>query len=205
MVQSQLIARNIQDEKVLHAMRSVPRHKFVPEELHSRAYGDHPLPIGESQTISQPYMVALMTELLQLEAKNKVLEIGTGSGYQAAVLAEIVTRVFSIERVSALASRARKCLDTLGYSNVIIRTSDGTLGWKEYAPFDRIVVTAGAPDVPEALVEQLADNGRIVIPIGNTFMQTLAIVKKKGQKIVKEESCGCTFVPLIGEQGWENG
>jgi protein-L-isoaspartate(D-aspartate) O-methyltransferase len=185
-------------------MRKVPRHEFVPLELRSRAYGDHPLPIGQSQTISQPYMVALMTELLRLEEKDKVLEIGTGSGYQAAVLAEIVTRVFSVERVPELASRARKLLDDLGYSNIIIRAGDGTMGWKEFAPFDRIIVTAGAPDVPQALVDQLADGGRMVIPTGNTFMQTLAVITKKGEKIMKEESCGCTFVPLIGEQGWDH-
>ena len=205
MVHGQLIARDIQDQNVLEAMRKVPRHEFVPTELRNRAYGDHPLPIGQSQTISQPYMVALMTELLQLETKNKVLEVGTGSGYQAAILAELVIRVFSVERVPELASRARKLLDGLGYSNVIIRTSDGTLGWKEFAPFDRIIVTAGAPDVPQALLEQLADKGRMVIPIGNAFMQTLAVVEKRGKRIVKKEKCGCTFVPLIGEQGWENG
>ena len=205
MVQTQLRARNIKDENVLEAMRIIPRHKFVPKELWSRAYGDHPLPIGQGQTISQPYMVAFMTEQMHLEENNKVLEIGTGSGYQAAILAEMVDRVFSMERVPELASRARKVLDTLGYSNIIIRTGDGTLGWNEFAPFDRIMVTAGAPDVPEALIEQLADGGRIVIPVGNTFVQTLIVVKKKGDKIKREEKCGCTFVPLIGVQGWENG
>ena len=205
MVRTQLEARHIKDQRVLKAMRTVPRHEFIPEELWSRAYGDHPLPIGQSQTISQPYMVALMTEQMELEEDNTVLEIGTGSGYQAAVLAELVARVFSIERVSELALRARKILDKLGYDNIIIRTGDGTLGWKEFAPFDRIMVTAGAPDVPESLVEQLADGGRIIIPIGNTFVQTLMVIKKKGDTISKEEQCGCTFVPLIGEQGWEDG
>ncbi|UCE18057.1 MAG: protein-L-isoaspartate(D-aspartate) O-methyltransferase [Gemmatimonadota bacterium] len=205
MVQNQLVARKITNEKVLEAMRTVPRHEFVPKELWGRAYGDHPLPIGQSQTISQPYMVALMTQQLQLEKTNKVLEIGTGSGYQAAILAELVRRVFSVERVPELSSRARKVLDGLGYGNVIIKTGDGTLGWKEFAPFDRIVVTAGAPDVPSALVEQLVDGGRIVLPIGNTYVQTLLVVKKKGKKIERKEVCGCTFVPLIGEQGWENG
>ena len=205
MIQSQLVVRKITDKRVLEAMRSVPRHDFVPKELWSRAYGDHPLPIGQGQTISQPYMVALMTQELQLEKANKVLEIGTGSGYQAAILAELASRVFSIERVSELSSRARKVLDALGYSNVIIKTGDGTLGWKEFAPFDRIIVTAGAPDVPPALVEQLVDGGRIVLPIGNTYVQTLLVVQKKGKKIERKEVCGCTFVPLIGEQGWENG
>ncbi|MFQ6093167.1 MAG: protein-L-isoaspartate(D-aspartate) O-methyltransferase [bacterium] len=205
MVRTQLVPRSIKDRRVLEAMGTVPRHRFVPKELWSRAYGDHPLPIGQGQTISQPYMVALMTEQLQLEENSKVLEIGTGSGYQAAVLAELATRVFSIERVPELASLARRTLDALGYSNIIIRTGDGTLGWKEFAPFDRIMVTAGAPDVPQALVEQLADGGRIVIPIGNTLLQTLMVVKRRGEKVKREEVCGCTFVPLIGEQGWENG
>ena len=205
MVQNQLRTRGIRDERVLNAMRTVPRHTFIPKELWNRAYGDHPLPIGQGQTISQPYMVALMTEQLQLEKSNKVLEIGTGSGYQAAILAEIATRIFSVERVPELSSRARKVLDGLGYSNVILRTGDGSLGWKEFAPFDRITVTAGAPDVPEALIEQLADGGRIVIPIGNTYVQTLLVLKRKGKKVERKEVCGCTFVPLIGEQGWENG
>ena len=205
MVQNQLSARKITDDRVLEAMRTVPRHEFIPKELWSRAYGDHPLPIGQGQTISQPYMVALMTQQLHLEKADKVLEIGTGSGYQAAILAELVMRVFSIERVPELSSRARKVLDGLGYSNVIIKTGDGTLGWKEFAPFDRIVVTAGAPDVPPALVEQLVDGGRIVLPIGDTYIQTLLVVQKKGKKIERKEICGCTFVPLIGEQGWDNG
>ena len=205
MVRTQLEARQIKDERVLDAMRSVPRHEFVPKELWIRAYGDHPLPIGQGQTISQPYMVALMTEQMHLEKSHTVLEIGTGSGYQAAILAELVTHVFSVERVPELAAHARRILDKLGYRNIILRTGDGTLGWKEFAPYDRIMVTAGAPDVPESLIEQLAEEGRIVIPIGNTIVQTLVVVKKKGKKIRKEEKCGCTFVPLIGDQGWENG
>jgi len=180
MIQTQLVARNIRDPRVLDAMRTVPRHKFVPEELCGRAYGDHPLPIGKNQTISQPYIVAFMTELMQLEPGNKILEIGTGSGYQAAILAEIVTRVFSIERIPQLASRARKVLDELGYSTVIIRSIDGTLGWKEYAPFDRIVVTAGAPGTPQALIDQLADGGRLVIPVGTEHMQKHTILSRNG-------------------------
>ena len=202
MVRGQLATRSIKDERVLEAMRTVPRHQFVPKDLWSRAYGDHPLPIGQGQTISQPYMVALMTERLQLDEKHKVLEIGTGSGYQAAVLAELATRVFSIERVAELASRARRTLDALGYSNVIIRTSDGTLGWREFAPFDGIIVTAGSPLVPPPLQAQLKDGGRLVVPVGSSAFQNLICIEKYGTKIKSREVCGCTFVPLIGDHGW---
>jgi protein-L-isoaspartate(D-aspartate) O-methyltransferase len=204
MVLNQLKGRGIRDEHVLQAMRTVPRHRFVPEELRSRAYGDHPLPIGEGQTISQPYMVAFMTEQLQVEPQHVVLEIGTGSGYQAAVLAELVTRVISIERIPELADRARQALDELGYRNVVIRWSDGTIGWPEMAPFERIIVTAGAPAAPPTLVDQLADGGRMVVPLGNTFLQTLTVVTKTGGQTSIEERGGCTFVPLIGEEGWKD-
>ncbi len=203
MVLNQLKGRGIQDERVLEAMRKVPRHRFVPEELRSRAYGDHPLPIGEGQTISQPYMVALMTEQLQVEPRHVVLEIGTGSGYQAAVLAELVTRVISIERIPDLADRARQVLDELEYRNVVIRWSDGTVGWPEMAPFDRIIVTAGAPAAPQTLVDQLADGGRMVVPLGNAFLQTLTVLTKAGGSTMVEGRGGCTFVPLIGEEGWK--
>jgi protein-L-isoaspartate(D-aspartate) O-methyltransferase len=188
-------------------MQAVPRHLFVEEAMMDQAYNDNPLPIGENQTISQPYIVALMTEALSLTGKEKVLEIGTGSGYQTAILAQLADRVFSIERIASLAGRARKILDYLHAFNVAIRVGDGTYGWKEEAPFDAILVTAGAPKVSSILVGQLSLGGRLVIPVGNRLTQTLMKVTRLSDDIhdiKKEDLGGCRFVDLIGEHGWEN-
>lgn len=203
MVQEQLVARGIKDKRVLDAMLKVPRHLFVEEGLWHQAYGDFPLPIGEGQTISQPYIVALMTEALQLTGDDKVLEIGTGSGYQAAILAELTTYVFSIERISSMAAKARKILDQLGYANVLIRVSDGTLGWLEEAPFAGIIVTAGAPEIPPTLVEQLEVKGRLVIPVGDEYSQTLLKVVKQDKGYKEKDLGGVRFVKLIGDHGWK--
>lgn len=203
MVQEQLVARGIKDTRVLDAMRKVPRHLFVEEGLWHQAYGDFPLPIGEGQTISQPYIVALMTEALHLRGGKKILEIGTGSGYQAAVLAELTKQVFSIERIGSVAAKARKILDELGYANVLIQVSDGTHGWKEEAPFDGIMVTAGAPEIPSTLVAQLGMTGRLVIPVGDEYSQTLFTVVKKEKGYKKNDLGGVRFVKLIGEHGWK--
>ena len=173
MVSEQLQRRGILDPRVLRAVGKVPRHLFVDEALVGRAYGDHPLPIGDGQTISQPYMVALMTEALELHGHERVLEIGTGCGYQTAVLAEVCGKVFSVERLKSLADRAARRLDSLGYYNVLVRVADGSLGWKEEAPFDAILVAAAAPTVPQALVDQLAPKGRLIVPVGDAYTQSL--------------------------------
>jgi protein-L-isoaspartate(D-aspartate) O-methyltransferase len=203
MVEDQLVRRGISDARVLAALRKVPRHRFVEEALRDRAYGDHPLPIGEAQTISQPYMVAAMTQLLRLAGTEKVLEIGTGSGYQTAVLGELARRVCSIERLPALASRARQVLEELGYTNAVVKTADGTYGWPDEAPFDRILVTAGAPSLPLPLFQQLAEGGRLVVPIGDPQSQTLHVVDKVGGQMRTSTDCGCVFVKLVGRYGWE--
>jgi protein-L-isoaspartate(D-aspartate) O-methyltransferase len=203
MVQEQLVARGIKDKRVLDAMMKVPRHLFVEEGLWHQAYGDFPLPIGQGQTISQPYIVALMTEALQLTGDDKVLEIGTGSGYQGAILAELTNQVLSIERISSMASKARKVLDELGYANVLIRVSDGTLGWQEEAPFAGIVVTAGAPEIPPTLMQQLQVGGRLVIPVGDEYSQTLLKVVKQERGYKEEDLGGVRFVKLIGNHGWK--
>ena len=203
MVEEQLVRRGILDPGVLAAMGKVPREKFMEEALADRAYGDHPLPIGAGQTISQPYMVALMTSLLELTGAEKVLEIGTGSGYQTAVLAELARRVCSIERIPALAARARATLEGMGYTNVLIRVADGTVGWPDEAPFDRILVAAAAPAVPQPLFEQLAEGGRMVVPIGDPASQTLTVVDKANGVMRTRQEAGCVFVKLIGKYGWE--
>ena len=204
MVEAQLIARGIKDPRVLKAMLKVPRHLFVEQALHTQAYGDHALPIGEGQTISQPYMVAIMSELLELKGDEKVLEIGTGSGYQAAVLAELCAKVCTIERIGALGMRARKVLDNLGYSNIAVRTFDGTYGWRDESPFDRIIVTAASPEIPQPLFEQLREGGKMVIPIGTKYLQTLTVVTKlPGGKMDVNNSIGCVFVPLLGAYGFK--
>ena len=205
MVKLQLERRKIKDQRVLEAMRKVPRHKFVPERMRGEAYDDHPLPIGEGQTISQPYMVAIMTELLELRGEEKVLEIGTGSGYQLAILAELARETFSVERFGPLAEQSRDRLRELGYRNIEIRTGDGTLGWPERAPFDGIIVTAGAPRIPLPLIEQLSEGGRLVIPVGEERHQELYRVVKEGGGTRKEYFGGCVFVPLVGEHGWDMG
>ncbi len=203
MVEEQIVSRGIKDAKLIAAMKKIPRHLFLEEALQNQAYSDHPLPIGEKQTISQPYMVALMTEALLLSGKEKVLEIGTGSGYQTAILAELSEKVFSIERIRSLAIRARKLLYELGYFNVEIKIFDGTFGWIEERPFDAIIVTAGSPDIPQPLIDQLAMGGRLVIPVGDAFVQDLFRVTKAEEGIKKEDLGGCRFVKLIGKYGWE--
>lgn len=204
MVETQIVARGIHDRSVIEAMLKIPRHLFVEEAMAAQSYSDNPLPIGEKQTISQPYMVALMTELLELTGKEKVLEIGTGSGYQSAVLAVLADRVCTMERIRPLAMRARKTLDALGLLNVNIRVADGTCGWEEEAPFDAILVTAGAPEIPNTLVAQLAAGGRLVLPVGDQYSQTLVrIVKQRDGSCTIEDSIGCRFVKLIGRHGWE--
>lgn len=202
MVEEQLIPRGIYDERVLNAFRKIPRHNFVPNESLETAYGDFPLPVGEGQTISQPYMVALMTQCLDLKGTEKVLEIGTGSGYQTAILAELAYEVYSVERIASLAQRAKATLGVLGYANIKIKVGDGTEGWDEFAPYDGIIVTAGAPSVPGPLLEQLAEDGIMAIPIGDAFSQVLTVIKKAKGKITQEEICGCVFVPLIGKFAW---
>lgn len=200
MVERQLRKRGIADEKVLAAMAHVPRHRFVGEASRWASYEDEPLPIGSGQTISQPYMVARMTELAQVDGESRVLEVGTGSGYQAAVLAEMAGKVWSIERHPELAERARETLVELGYSNVHVVVGDGSLGLPEEAPFDGIVVTAAAPEVPAALLEQLADGGRLIIPVGGSFGQRLRVIRRRGPDFAETDVLGCRFVPLIGAQ-----
>ena len=203
MVAEQLVKRGIANPGVLDAMRSVPRHLFVDEALRERAYGDHPLPIGDGQTISQPFMVARMTELLQVTGREKVLEIGTGSGYQAAVLSRVAARVCTIERIARLATRARQTLEAIGVSNVWVRAADGTMGWADEAPFDRILVAAGGPTVPPPLLEQLAEGGRLIMPVGSEETQRLRIVDKAGGQLKVSEDSSCVFVKLIGKYAWE--
>ncbi|NPA48919.1 MAG: protein-L-isoaspartate(D-aspartate) O-methyltransferase [Thermodesulfobacteria bacterium] len=202
MVETQIAARGIKDPRVLAAMRKVPRHLFVDEALKDQAYGDYPLPIGEGQTISQPYIVALMTEALELKGPEKVLEVGTGSGYQAAILGELARWVYSIERYPSLAHRAKRILEKLGYNNVIIKVGDGTKGWPEAAPFDAIIVTAAGPKIPEPLIEQLKDGGRLVMPVGDEWSQYLIKVTKKGDKLYKKNLGAVRFVKLVGEHGF---
>jgi len=203
MVEEQIIARGIKDKKVISAFLKVPREEFVPEDLKKYAYIDSPLSIGEGQTISQPYIVALMTEALKLKGGEKVLEIGTGSGYQSAILAEIGCEVYSVERIESLAKKAENILRKLGY-NVKIKIGDGTLGWEEYSPYDRIIVTAAGPKIPDTLLFQLSEKeGRLIMPVGDRFFQDLLLVIKRGKEIEKINLGGCQFVPLIGKEGWE--
>lgn len=204
MVDEQLIPRGIKNERILEVFRKVERHKFIPEDLRGSAYADFPVPIGEGQTISQPYIVALMTECLSLTGQEKVLEIGTGSGYQTAILTELSKEVYSIERFSNLAKRAEGVLNELGYANIKLKVDDGTLGWPEAAPFDRIIITAASPRIPLPLIEQLKENGKFVLPLGESFSQVLTIVEKKKGQLESVEICGCIFVPLVGKYGWRN-
>ena len=204
MVEEQLVGRGITDVRVLGVMATLERHRFVAEALQGRAYEDKPLPIGERQTISQPFMVGLMTQALELTGAERVLEIGTGCGYQTAVLAELAASVFSIERLSSLAAAARATLDALGYYNVAVRVADGTLGWAEEAPFDAIVVTAGTPQIPRPLLEQLdARHGRLVFPIGEEELQTLVRIRKDETGLHEEYFGDCRFVKLVGRYGWQ--
>ncbi len=197
MVSRQIAARGVDDPEVLEAMRAVPRHRFVPADQVRMAYANRPLPIGHGQTISQPYVVAYMTELVELDAPDRVLEVGTGSGYQAAVLAEIVDEVYTIEIIPELAQTARKRLERLGYDNVEVRSADGYYGWEEHAPFDAIVVTAAAEHIPPPLLDQLADGGRMVIPVGSPFRtQTLMLVEKRGEELSTRSVAPVRFVPF---------
>jgi protein-L-isoaspartate(D-aspartate) O-methyltransferase len=203
MVRLQVESRDVHDRRVLAAMASVPRHLFVPSGSQAAAYDDHPLSIGHGQTISQPYIVAFMTEALGLKGCERVLEVGTGSGYQTAILAELCAEVFSVERIPELAERARGVLAALGYSNVTVSTGDGSEGWPEKGPFDAIIVTAAAPDVPTALRSQLADNGVLVLPVGDLRgTQELIVLSKVGDSVTTRSSIGCRFVPLLGRGGF---
>jgi protein-L-isoaspartate(D-aspartate) O-methyltransferase len=203
MVRGQLISRGIKDQRVLDAMGKIPRDRFVDEALSGEAYSDHPLPIGHKQTISQPYMVALMTEALGLTGYERVLEIGTGSGYQTAILSQLAQKVYTVERIRVLMVRARTLLAELECNNVLFKAYDGTLGWQEFAPYDAIMVTAGAPQIPEPLLEQLAEGGRLVIPIGDRSSQELQRITQKSGKFHRENLGGCRFVNLIGAHGWQ--
>jgi protein-L-isoaspartate(D-aspartate) O-methyltransferase len=204
MVRTQIVLRGIRDKRVLAAMRAVPRHKFVPGHMLGAAYRDSPLPIGQGQTISQPYIVAYMTDELLLTGTEKVLEIGTGSGYQAAILGELAAQVITVERLPQLAEEARAILSELGYDNVQVKVGDGTLGWPGEAPYDAIIVTAAGPEVPEPLQQQLADGGRLLAPIGPRWTQQLVRIRRAGAEFHSESLLGVAFVPLIGEHGWHD-
>lgn len=205
MVEQQVKSRGVADQRVLDAMLEVPRHLYVESGLQDQAYSDFPLPIGHKQTISQPFIVAFMTEALQLTEGERVLEIGTGSGYQAAVLSRLVRQVYTVERVADLARNARKALDASGSYNVHIRVNDGTCGWEDQAPFDAIITTAGAPNVPDALKQQLEIGGRLVIPVGSLGQQVLYRITRVTADVYNEEQLlDCRFVPLIGRHGWQS-
>jgi protein-L-isoaspartate(D-aspartate) O-methyltransferase len=204
MVEEQLLPRSIHDPKTLESMRKVPRHLFVEDAMMNQAYGDFPLPIGRGQTISQPYIVALMTQSLNLKGHEHVLEIGTGSGYQAAILAQICEKVYTVERIDTLLVQARKVFDSLHYLNILTKLDDGTHGWPEYGPYDAIIVTAGGPKVPLPLLEQLADPGTLVIPVGDRGVQDLRLVTKKDGEISEKTIEFVRFVSLIGDHGWGN-
>lgn len=204
MVDKQMVRRGIRDERVLEAMLTIPRHEFVPPEQVHQAYVDAPLPIGNSQTISQPYIVALMTELLYLKGDETVLEIGTGSGYQAAILAHLAKKVYSIERIPELAERAQSLLHSLQLENIEVVVGDGSCGLPEHAPYQAIIVTASAPEVPKPLEDQLSDGGRLVVPVGSRVGQVLELWRREGQKLVCEKLAPVAFVPLIGEHAWSH-
>ena len=203
MVRKQIEARGINDPEVLAAFRKVPRHLFVSEALRDQAYGDYPLPIGEQQTISQPYIVAEMTQALELDRNDRVLEIGTGSGYQAAILAQIVYRVYTVERIRTLHMQARNLFDRLQYYNIVTRYADGTKGWQAESPFNAIIVTAGAPNIPDVLISQLTIGGRLVLPVGNQHTQELIKIQRGQNSIQQTNLGGCRFVKLVGEHGWK--
>lgn len=203
MVKTQIERRGVKDEKVLNAMRKVERHKFVPEQYIENSYEDRPLPIGEGQTISQPYIVALMTEVLGLDSTKKVLEVGTGSGYQAAVLAEICDSVYTIEIVEALGKRSKKLLSELGYENVKVKVGDGYKGWEEYSPFDGVIVTCAPSHVPQPLIDQMTEGGKMVIPVDVAYGQDLILLIKKDGKVERESITPVRFVPMTKEDGTE--
>jgi len=202
MVEEQLGDRGIRDLRLLEVMTRVPRHLFALDSLQHRAYGDTPLPIGENQTISQPYIVAAMTEALSLKGDERVLEIGTGSGYQTAVMAELAAQVFTIERINVLSRKAQNILEGLGYANIVFKMFDGTYGWPDQAPFNAIIVTASAKEIPEALIKQLGEGGKLVAPTGDEHKQKLMVLIKKGGRVIRKEICDCKFVPLVGKYGW---
>ncbi len=204
MVEEQLVARGIHDRATLEAMLTVPRHLFVDDALRTRAYGDYPLPIAAGQTISQPYIVALMTQALALTGDERVLEVGTGSGYQAAVLSRMCQRVYTVERINQLLAAARKIFDKLCYYNIIAKLDDGTTGWRQEAPYDAIIITAGGPEIPPPLVDQLADGGRLIIPVGGQELQELQLITKTTEGIVIDRLEKVRFVDLIGKHGWAN-
>ena len=201
----EIIDRGIKDLRVIKAMSRVPRHVFVRDSFHHKAYGDHPLPIGASQTISQPYVVAAMSEALQLTGEERVLEIGTGSGYQTALLSELAAQVFTIERVKSLGRQAKQLLDGLGYTHINYKVFDGTYGWQELGPYDAVLITAAGPEVPQALIEQVKDGGRIVAPIGDDQGQELMVYTKRGKRLRAKRMGDCFFVPLIGKYGVPEG
>jgi protein-L-isoaspartate(D-aspartate) O-methyltransferase len=203
MVETQIAARGIRDERVQSAMRRIPRHIFVPENVRAAAYGDYPLPIGHGQTISQPYIVAMMTALLQIQPDDRILEIGAGSGYQAAILGTLAKEVISIERIPEVASLARENLSVSGISTVRVVIGDGTLGYPDGAPYDGVLITAATPSVPPPLVDQLAEGGRLVAPVGSRDLQELVRITRKGKDLLREFFGGVVFVPLLGEHGWE--
>ncbi|MGM0597883.1 MAG: protein-L-isoaspartate(D-aspartate) O-methyltransferase [Myxococcota bacterium] len=202
MVENQIKRRGIRDPKILNAFMKVPRHNFVPDELKTQAYEDRPLPIGARQTISQPYIVAEMTRALQLQAEDKVLEIGTGSGYQAAILAQLVDKVYTIERIESLYHNAKEVFAKLNYNNIQPILADGTGGWQDFAPYDAILVAAASPEIPQPLVKQLNNSGRLVIPTGNQFVQELVKITKTNGNLQTENLGGCRFVKLVGKHGW---
>lgn len=204
MVQEQIVGRNISDARTVAAMLEVPRHLFVDGAMQAQAYGDYPLPIAGGQTISQPFIVAYMTQMLQLKGDESVLEIGTGSGYQAAILSRLCQRVYTVERLNSLLVSARKVFGSLRYFNILAKLSDGTLGWPEHGPYDAIIVTAGGPEIPQPLIDQLADPGRLVMPVGDQHIQNLQLLTKSAGQITVETLSSVRFVDLIGEHGWKN-
>ena len=203
MVRDQIEARGVEDRRVLDAMREIPRHLFIPEELQAAAYHDRPLPIGSGQTISQPYIVGLMTALLEVTQSDRVLEIGTGSGYQAAILSKLARTVVTIERLPEIAVKAKDLMRCLGIFNVNVVVEDGTLGYPPDAPYDRIMITAASPDIPAPLIDQLADEGKLVAPVGSRDLQQLVRITKRGDRINRENFGGVVFVPLLGRHGWQ--
>lgn len=203
MVKEQLVPRGISDINVLDAFNKVPRHKFMQKDHVKAAYGDHPVDIGEGQTISQPYMAAIMSESLRLKKTDRVLEIGTGSGYQTAIITELVASVYTMERLTALSKRAQVIFNKLGYKNIKLKVGDGSQGWSEFAPYDAIIVTCAAPSIPEPLRDQLKEGGRMAIPIGVSFSQVLTLVRKEKNKLKEQNLCNCVFVPLLGKYGWK--
>jgi protein-L-isoaspartate(D-aspartate) O-methyltransferase len=204
MVEYQVMGRGVHDKRILDAMKQIPRHLFVPPELREAAYQDRPLPIGRGQTISQPYIVAVMTELLQLKEGDTVLEIGTGSGYQAAILSKLAKTVITVERLPEIAEDAEKLFEALKITNITVITGDGTEGFAPYAPYDGIIVTAATPDIPSPLIHQMADGGRLVAPAGSRDLQQLIRLTRHGNSVVREEFGGVMFVPLLGKYGWQD-